>query len=160
MEEYDAITNLPKTSALSDAHETNKINSDILSLNVHDQYLDQLYRQYNIDVKHALLFYIGIDTEPIIFVDKEEINIGRGDSRGRITPEFDLGLYDGSMLGVSRLHARIVRENERYLIQDLASTNGTWLNGQKIMPYQWYTLEDGHMLQYGKLGMTAFMVTR
>lgn len=152
---------LNNTSLLvNNGHSTSKIDTESLSLDVRDQYLDQLYRQYNIEVNHALLFYIASHQEPMIFVDKAEVNVGRGDARGRITPEFDLSYYGGSELGVSRLHSRIVRDDNVYLIQDLGSTNYTWLNGQRMIPYQWYQLDDGHTLQFGKLATTVFVIER
>lgn len=157
----DERTRPPNTAILSDdANSTNKIDSEALSLDVHELYLDQLYRQYNIEVNHALLFYIANEAEPVIFVDKVEISVGRGDARGRINPEFDLGNFRGAELGVSRLHARIVWDNKRYLIQDIGSTNHTWINGQKIVPYQWHPIDDGYTLQFGKLALTAFVITR
>ncbi|MBF0285471.1 MAG: FHA domain-containing protein, partial [Magnetococcales bacterium] len=35
-------------------------------------------------------------------------------------------------LAVSRRHARIVREDETYFLEDLASYNGVFVNGEKI----------------------------
>ncbi|WP_051654762.1 FHA domain-containing protein [Persephonella sp. IF05-L8] len=36
---------------------------------------------------------------------------------------------------VSRKHAKISFENEEWFIEDLNSTNGTYVNGEKIKPY-------------------------
>ena len=44
-------------------------------------------------------------------------------------PDCDIALYD---LRVSRRHARIVREGETLVIEDLRSSNGTWRNGERI----------------------------
>ena len=33
---------------------------------------------------------------------------------------------------VSRRHARLLRQGDAYLLEDLGSSNGTYLNGQKI----------------------------
>lgn len=148
----------PKTD--DNTGKTQRLKADTVSLDAHEQYLDRLYRQYNIRVNHALLFYIENETEPIIFVDKDEINVGRQDDKGRITPELDLGLYDGADLGVSRLHAKIIRENDLYLIQDLHSTNHTWLNGHKLVPYQYVAINDGSIVQFGRLAMTVFIIQR
>ncbi|MEL7434245.1 MAG: FHA domain-containing protein, partial [Chloroflexota bacterium] len=69
-----------------------------------------------------MLFYVGSDPEPMIFVEKRDIDIGRQDSGGRITPEMDLNKYDGNLLGVSRVHAQIKFREGKYLVQDLHST--------------------------------------
>ncbi len=49
---------------------------------------------------------------------------------------------------VSRQHARITFEQGRYLVEDLRSTNGTWLNGYRLGPYK-YELNRGDVVQFG-----------
>lgn len=46
-------------------------------------------------------------------------------------PENDVVLPDADK-GVSRAHAELRLENGRYVIVDLQSQNGTWLNGQRV----------------------------
>lgn len=53
---------------------------------------------------------------------------GRGILIGR-TGEADLILDKGS---VSKRHARIEARGDRYLLRDLGSTNGTYLNSRRI----------------------------
>lgn len=48
---------------------------------------------------------------------------------------------------VSGHHARVHWENDRYMVEDLASTNGTYLNGQ---PVQKADLKDGDVVRVGK----------
>lgn len=48
-----------------------------------------------------------------------------------------------SMPGVSRLHCEIVRMQDGYGIVDLGSTNGTRLNGEQLVPYKLYPLQEG-----------------
>lgn len=48
--------------------------------------------------------------------------IGRGE-------EADLILLDPE---ISRMHARFKRHEEHYIIEDLRSANGTWINGAKV----------------------------
>ncbi len=55
--------------------------------------------------------------------DKNEIMIGRG-------IENDIIIEN---LAVSKLHARIVKQDGRHSIEDLNSTNGTYLNEEKII---------------------------
>jgi|GEM_PF-2147026 len=160
MPDYLSTRPPEQTTTDDNAGKTQRLHADSVSFDAHEQYLDRLYRQYNIRVNHAVLFYVENETEPIIFVDKDEINVGRQDEKGRITPELDLGLYDGAELGVSRLHAKIVRENDQYLIQDLHSTNSTWLNGHKLVPYQYTLITDGSIVQFGRLAMTVFVIQR
>lgn len=46
-------------------------------------------------------------------------------------------------LGVSRRHCDLTCKDAEWCIQDLASRNGTALNGTTLVPYKWYELEDG-----------------
>jgi len=74
-------------------------------------------------------------------LEREEIRIGkqRGDN--------DLVLEDES---VSRLHARIIREEDIYYIEDLNSTNGTFKNGLRLQAYERRRLEKGDELRFGR----------
>jgi len=79
------------------------------------------------------------------------IHMGRLDPGGSIFPEIDLTDYGGVEKGVSRRHARIMKQNQKIYIEDLGSSNGTFVNGQKLMPYFPELLADGDSLQLGKL---------
>jgi hypothetical protein len=50
-------------------------------------------------------------------------------------------------IGVSGFHARIYRNTEGYVIEDLKSRNGTWLNGARVFHA---TLNDGDLLHLGQ----------
>ena len=48
--------------------------------------------------------------------------------------------------GISRLHARIIREEDTYYIEDLNSTNGTYLNEAPLEYHQKMELcKDDHI---------------
>jgi hypothetical protein len=69
--------------------------------------------------------------------DQDSVLIGR-------TPECDVVLYDA---GVSRKHCRIFSEGNRFIIEDMGSSNGTKLNGEPITKKQ--ELADGDQLTLG-----------
>ena len=52
--------------------------------------------------------------------------------------------------GVSRLHARIVREGDSFFLEDLNSTNGTFKNGLRLQPYEKRELEEGDEIGFGQ----------
>jgi serine/threonine-protein kinase len=60
-------------------------------------------------------------------IDKASVLIGRTDPHTGIFPEVDLTMYDPETK-VSRKHARIYRQGEQFLIEDLGSVNGTVVN--------------------------------
>jgi serine/threonine-protein kinase len=60
-------------------------------------------------------------------IDKESVLIGRTDPHTGIFPEVDLTMYDLETK-VSRKHARIYRQGEQFLVEDLGSVNGTIIN--------------------------------
>lgn len=67
---------------------------------------------------------------------------------GKKKGEVDLVLEDFS---VSRMHARISRENDNVYLEDLNSTNGTYKNGLRMQPYEKRRLEEGDEIKIGKV---------
>jgi diguanylate cyclase (GGDEF)-like protein len=61
---------------------------------------------------------------------------------GRL-PELDISVEED---GVSRQHARLRRVNDSWLLEDLGSTNGSFVNDVKISSR---ALRDGDMLRFG-----------
>src|SRR5262245_36423186 len=64
----------------------------------------------------------GTDAGRFIRVEGKEAVLGR-------SPECALVLPDA---GVSRRHARVVRRGEQFLLEDLKSKNGTFVNGVSV----------------------------
>ncbi len=84
---------------------------------------------------------------------KDEVVIGRADPRG-VAPDIDLSMYGGSSAGVSRQHARLLRKEDSWFIEDLRSTNGTYVNNQPVPPSQSTLLDDGDSVRCGQLVLT------
>jgi pSer/pThr/pTyr-binding forkhead associated (FHA) protein len=76
----------------------------------------------------------------------DELTIGRSPGCGVPTPD---DIY------TSTLHARLFRQNEQLWVEDLGSTNGTYVNSEKILQAQ--RLGKGDVLQ---VGSTVFEVAR
>jgi len=79
----------------------------------------------------------------IVPLTSDVLTIGR-------SPHSDLFLDD---VTVSRHHARIVRDESRFLVEDLNSLNGTYVNRKRI---ERHPLSDGDELQIGKFKL-AFL---
>jgi len=84
---------------------------------------------------------------PIIGI---ETNIGRWDADSGIFPDVDLD-EDDAEAKVSRRHARIVNHNSQFFIEDLGSTNGTFVNrGRRLLPGKRHMLQNGDEVIVGK----------
>lgn len=70
---------------------------------------------------------------------------------GKYENEVDVVVKDPS---VSRIHARIIRENGKYYIEDMNSTNGTSKNGVRMKPYEKKILNEGDEIMLGKMKLT------
>jgi pSer/pThr/pTyr-binding forkhead associated (FHA) protein len=80
----------------------------------------------------------------------ENSNIGRWDAEGGVFPDVDLD-SDDPEAKVSRRHARISRRDGQYAIEDLGSTNGTFVNrGRRLVPGNSQPLQDGDEIIVGK----------
>lgn len=64
---------------------------------------------------------------PPFKIDKQSVLLGRTDPHTGIFPEIDLTMYDPETK-VSRRHARIYRQGNQFLVEDLGSVNGTIIN--------------------------------
>jgi hypothetical protein len=88
-----------------------------------------------------------------------ESNIGRWDADGGVFPDVDLD-SDDPEAKVSRRHARISYRNGQYAIEDLGSTNGTFVNrGRRLKPGESHPLKDGDEIIVGKTFL-RFRLTR
>lgn len=63
----------------------------------------------------------------------------------------DLTPFNSFRHGVSRRHCRIERRDDRLIIIDLASSNGTYLNRERLLPYRDYIVSNGDQLVLGTL---------
>jgi hypothetical protein len=83
-------------------------------------------------------------------VHEDEAYIGRWDADSGIFPDVDLDADDPEAK-VSRRHARITRRGAQYFIEDLGSTNGTFINrGRRLLPGDRQPLNDGDEIIIGK----------
>lgn len=82
----------------------------------------------------------------------KEITLGRGDPATGVMPTIDLSPYEAMEKGVSRNHAQIIRREDNALhLIDLSSGNGTYLNGQRLVPNQARILRNGDEVRLARL---------
>lgn len=82
-----------------------------------------------------------------------EMVIGRTATGSAVVPDIDLGPQGGDKLGVSRLHLTLRYESKTHTLNvyDLGSSNGSYINGQRLHPHEVRVLRDGDELRLGKL---------
>ncbi|HUI67247.1 MAG TPA: FHA domain-containing protein [Nitrospirota bacterium] len=85
---------------------------------------------------------------------KEDVVIGREDPISEVFPDLDLTDFGGAESGVSRKHAVIHRSGNVYTIEDMGSTNGTYVNKKRIQPHVPQTITPGDELRFGKLALS------
>ncbi|MCK6624460.1 MAG: FHA domain-containing protein [Anaerolineae bacterium] len=78
-------------------------------------------------------------------------HLGRVDASASVFPEVDLSDDSDASHGVSRRHARILKQGGMVVVEDMGSINGTFVNGKRLDPYLPEVLNDGDVLQLGKL---------
>lgn len=84
-----------------------------------------------------------------IFKLGEKTSIGRQDPR----LDIDFEGYPDSQY-ISGTHAQIIRMNERYYIEDLGSSNHTFVNDRRVAAGQLEPLNEGDTVRFGKLTLT------
>jgi pSer/pThr/pTyr-binding forkhead associated (FHA) protein len=86
--------------------------------------------------------------------------IGRAEPERNYHPEIDLTPYDAQGMGVSRKHARLTAKDNRVILQDLGSSNGTFLNGQRLEVLNEYRVRHGDTIKLGHLELTVQFVVK
>jgi len=95
----------------------------------------------------ALLVVLrGPNTGARFLLDSDEVSSGRH-------PDSDIFLDD---VTVSRKHASFRREGDRFLVRDVGSLNGTYVNRQRIDEA---TLHTGDEVQIGKFRLVFYAGT-
>jgi diguanylate cyclase (GGDEF)-like protein len=91
----------------------------------------------------TLVVLSGSNVGEMYRLDKDQMVIGRGD-------KVDVRLVDE---GISREHARLVKDEGRVVLEDLGSTNGTYCNGQRV---QRHPLTEGDKILIGSTTILKF----
>jgi pSer/pThr/pTyr-binding forkhead associated (FHA) protein len=86
-----------------------------------------------------------------------EAVIGRSDPVSNVFPDIDLTSHGALDHGVGRRHARIFLQGGQVLVEDLDSTNGTFLNAARVPPRQPRPLRAGDELRLGSLTVKVQM---
>ncbi|HEX9840751.1 MAG TPA: FHA domain-containing protein [Anaerolineales bacterium] len=86
---------------------------------------------------HKLILSKGTASSQEFELTRSEIIIGRDSTVDVVVPSS----------AVSRRHARLMREGEGYMLEDLGSSNGTYLNGERLVEQR--PLKSGDQIRLG-----------
>lgn len=85
------------------------------------------------------------------WIDKDAALIGRSSPADGVAPDVDFTDVDPNRL-VSRRHAFVLRKRGGFVVEDLESVNGTYLNGiQRLQPHAQTLLRDGDQVTFGEV---------
>lgn len=90
----------------------------------------------------------------IPLVEQPESLVGRTDDVSGIYPDVDMTPHGGEDGGVSRRHAKLILDGGNWFVEDLDSTNGTYVNETEVAFKTRTALNDGDALSFGDVEMT------
>lgn len=94
--------------------------------------------------------------QQLMVPQKNEIIIGRSDVASGWAADVDLTAAGGTAdQGVSRRHAKLTWQGQ-WMLEDMDSVNGTYLRGQKLVPMQKMALNNGEVIQLGRIQVTFY----
>ncbi len=103
-----------------------------------------------------------VDPAPsIIGLDvRHPLLVGRADPASGRHPDLDLTPYQATRHGVSRRQAMLIPDHDHLYIADMESTNGTWVNGVRVIPGRRYALLPGDLIEFGTLRLMVRSVAQ
>jgi DNA-binding response OmpR family regulator len=106
--------------------------------------------------KDTLIFFVEGQREPIAVVVGTQVTMGRTSTTGQA--HIDLEAHGAFEKGVSRTHAVIRRRSTSFVIEDMNSANGTFVNGHSLMQGEQLVLNNGDEIRLGELRMHVYLL--
>jgi hypothetical protein len=104
----------------------------------------------------SLALFVGKESKPLLITHSiPQLILGRGQADAKL-PVLDLVRFGAVELGISRHHALISFSHDSYMLQDLGSTNGTWLGDTRLVPGHGHELQPNDVIRLGKLYMRVY----
>lgn len=86
-----------------------------------------------------------------------KVVLGRFDPGRKKGPDVDLAAHQAYERGVSRQHAVLYQSGSRFYVEDLSSRNGTFVNGQRLEPFQARPVDHGDEIRLGTLPLVLLL---
>lgn len=99
---------------------------------------------------------LHIQTDTLIELPPNLSVIHIGKANDRVPPDVDVAGFPNSEV-VSRMHADIRVEGDAYYIEDMRSSNGTYINNLPLLPGNRHRLRPGDRIALGKGDLVTFL---
>ena len=100
----------------------------------------------------GIALYLAGTSDPVFLSSEKEFVIGRKVEEDGTTAAFlDLAKLGAYQMGLSKRHAMIRRAENGYEVIDLSSSNGTWLNDERLIPNKPYAFASSSQLQLARM---------
>jgi pSer/pThr/pTyr-binding forkhead associated (FHA) protein len=143
----------PLNITTSGAPTTRHVNT---SSELADDLAEQIIKNHPLPSEGMALHLLN-SGQPVGLCMEPEFILGRADDTIS-EPMFDVTRFDAFALGVSRRHAIIKAAEDKYVLTDANSSNGTWLNGNRLLPNKPHDLPSGSIIQLGRLKLVVVYV--
>ena len=107
-----------------------------------------------LQIQTAQLWHVQTDTRLEIPPNLAVVHIGKPNSQ--IPPDIDVSGFENSDI-VSRIHADIRVEGDAYFIEDVGSSNGTYINHSPLLVGNRHRLRSGDRIALGKGDLVTFI---
>lgn len=99
---------------------------------------------------------IHVQSDLLIELPQNLSVIHIGKSNDRIPPDIDVSGFPNSEI-VSRIHADIRVEGDAHYVEDVGSSNGTYINNLPLLPGNRHRLRPGDRISLGKGDLMTFL---
>ncbi len=106
----------------------------------------------------TVIFIVGTTRVYLMLRKGHELIVGRHHLTNTQQPELDLSTFGAAEAGTSRLHAALSHQKNGWWLIDMHSSNGTWVNDQRLAPFAPYALiETTNHIFLGNLELTIIL---
>ncbi len=108
-------------------------------------------------VSYTIRFLVEGEEIPLTLVPSQRAIMGRQAPFMLQLPDVDLTAYSAAEHGISRVHAVIDCSRTGLQITDLDSRNGTFVNGEKLHPYNAHILRHSDTVRLGSMSLEVIV---
>ena len=95
----------------------------------------------------------------LVFDLTDALIVGRAHPESGVYPNIDLSPFKAEEFGLSREHLQLKLKEDRVVVVDNSSSNGTWLNGERLEPMQDYWIRHMDLIKLGIMVLQVELLT-